>query len=84
MSAVLYPSSNVFSTAFSIASASADKSNEYLNIIAAESIVAIGFATFCPAISGADPWLGSYSPFFPSPRLADASIPIKYPQTYFQ
>ena len=29
---------------------------EYLNIIATESIVAIGFTTFCPFKSGAEPW----------------------------
>ena len=46
-------------TAASIASASLSRSSEYLNIIAAERIVAIGLAIFFPAISGAEPWLGS-------------------------
>ena len=39
-------------------------------------MVASGFAIFSPAISGAEPWLGSYSPKLPSPRLALGSIPI--------
>lgn len=29
------------------------------DIIAAERIVAIGLALFCPAMSGAEPWIGS-------------------------
>ena len=37
---------NTFSTAFSTASASLSRSNEYLSIIAAERIVAIGLALF--------------------------------------
>ena len=42
-----------------------------------ERIVAIGFAKFLPAISGAEPWIGSYKPSLPAPKDADASIPIE-------
>ena len=35
---------------------------EYLNSKAALRIVPIGFAMPCPAISGAEPWIGSYKP----------------------
>ena len=45
--------------------------------MAADKIVAIGFALFCPAISGAAPWLGSYIPNLSSLRDADESIPIE-------
>ena len=44
--------------------------------MAAERMVAIGLAIPFPAISGAEPPLGSYRPNFVSLRLADASIPI--------
>ena len=60
-----------------MASASLSRSSEYLSIIAAERIVAIGLAIFFPAISGAEPWLGSYKPSFVLPRLADDNIPIE-------
>ena len=52
-------------------------SNVNLSIIAALSIVAIGLAMPFPAISGADPPLGSYNPNFVSLRLAEDSIPIE-------
>ena len=32
-------------------------------------MVAMGLALFCPAISGAEPWLGSYSPSLVAPGL---------------
>src|SRR5579885_1504552 len=42
---------------------------------AAEAIAAIGLARFLPAMSGAEPWMGSYSPER-SPRLAEGNNPI--------
>ena len=62
--------------------------NEYINIfspetiskfdeVAAERMVAMGFAISLPAISGAEPWMGSYIPNAPSARLAEGSIPIE-------
>ena len=76
MSAVRTPSSKVLSTAFSITSASSESPKEKRSIIAAERIVAIGFARPFPAISGADPWIGSYKPHVADPIDADASSPI--------
>src|SRR5467141_2474121 len=43
--------------------------------MAAEAIVAMGFATFFPAMSGALPWIGSNSPTC-APILADGNMPI--------
>ena len=40
-------------------------------------MVAIGLAISCPAISGAEPWLGSYKPKLPSFKLAEDNIPIE-------
>ena len=45
--------------------------------MAADRMVAIGFALFCPAMSGADPPDGSYIPNFVSLSDADESIPIE-------
>ena len=59
ISPVRYPSVSTFCTAASTASASLSISREKRSIIAAERMVAIGFALSCPAISGAEPWLGS-------------------------
>ena len=59
-----------------MASASLSRSNVYLSIIAAERMVAIGFALSMPAMSGADPPDGSYIPNFVSLRDADDNIPI--------
>ena len=39
-------------------------------------MVAIGLALPWPAMSGAEPWTGSYMPKFPSARLADGSMPM--------
>ena len=40
-------------------------------------MVAIGLAMSLPAISGAEPWLGSYKPSFVFPKLALDNIPIE-------
>lgn len=49
-------------TAVSIAWAGFSRPNEYRSSIAPLSIVPIGFAIPLPAMSGADPWIGSYKP----------------------
>ena len=49
-------------TAASIARAGLSKPMEYLNSKAALRIVPTGLAIPCPAISGAEPWMGSYNP----------------------
>ena len=36
----------------------------YFNIIAKDKIAAIGLARPLPVISGAEPWTGSYKPWF--------------------
>lgn len=67
-SAVLNPapplsvSSKTFLTASSIAFAGFSIPKEYLNNMAALRIVPIGFAMPCPAMSGAEPCIGSYRP----------------------
>lgn len=61
-----YPSfsfkSRTFRTAFSIAFAGFSRRREYRRSIAALRMVPIGFAIPFPAISGAEPWMGSYRP----------------------
>ena len=54
--------------------------SEWRSSIAAERICAIGLAMSLPAMSGAEPPAGSYSPKPSALRLADGSIPID-PQT---
>ena len=60
ISFVLKPSFSTIWTAFSNVSASLSSSREYLSAIAKLNIEAIGFAIPLPAISGADPCIGSY------------------------
>lgn len=55
-------SSSTFRTASSTAFACFSRPREYLNSMAALRIVPIGFAMPFPAISGAEPWIGSYIP----------------------
>ncbi len=45
--------------------------------MAAARMAASGLATPVPAMSGAEPWTGSYSPGGRSPSEADGSIPIE-------
>ena len=58
-----------------IIESTSSRSNEYLNIIPTDKIVAKGLANPFPAISGALPWIGSYIPVSP-PTLAEGNIPI--------
>ena len=45
--------------------------------MAAERMVPRGFARFCPAMSGAEPWMGSYMPRVPSERDAEGIMPME-------
>ena len=54
--------SRTLRTALSIACAGFSRPKEYRRSIAALRIVPIGLAIPLPAISGADPWMGSYRP----------------------
>ena len=67
-------------TALSIAEAASSRPSDIRSSMAAERMVPVGLATSLPAMSGADPWMGSYSPNVPcavrrSPSDADGSIP---------
>ena len=73
-SRVRQPSVMARSTASSMTFASAARPREWRSIIAAESTVPTGFAIPFPAMSGAEPWMGSYSPGPSSPIEADGSI----------
>ena len=74
ISAVLSPLSKVSETACSIAAAAASSENEYRNIMATDNMVAKGFATPLPAISGALPWIGSYMPRLLLSNEADGNM----------
>ena len=76
-SPVRTPSSNARLMAFSIAVAASPASRLYRSSRARERICAIGLAMFLPAISGAEPPAGSYSPKPSSFRLADGNIPME-------
>ena len=76
MSPVRYPSSRQSLTAFSIFAAASSSPNWYRSIIAALSTCASGFALSCPAMSGADPCTGSYSPGPSVPTAAEGSMPM--------
>ncbi len=45
--------------------------------MATERMVASGLATFCPAMSGAEPWMGSYMPLPLASREAEGSMPME-------
>ena len=79
-SAVRQPSSSARATAASMASAASSRPSDVRSSIAADRIVPIGFAMSRPAMSGAEPWIGSYRPNVPwsvrrSPSDADGSTP---------
>ena len=61
-SAVTRPEFKTDSTARFTAAASSFRPKLYSSIAATEPIAPNGLALFCPAISGAEPWTGSYSP----------------------
>eukprot|EP00755_Sulcionema_specki_P013122 Sspe_Gene.53155::Locus_29407_Transcript_1_1_Confidence_1.000_Length_1348::g.53155::m.53155 len=76
MSAVRRPFASVAWTAFSIARALSGNPSECSIIMAALRMAAMGLAFPCPAMSGAEPWMGSYKPGVPgSPRLAEGRSP---------
>ena len=63
MSGVRLPAAIVDATAASTAHASASSPSEWRSSNAALRIVPIGFAdALVPAMSGAEPWIGSYEP----------------------
>ena len=59
MSAVRMPSSRTWFTAASMQSASAAMSKLYRSIMAADRMQAMGLMMSWPAMSGAEPWMGS-------------------------
>ena len=74
------PASRAPATAASIAIATSSRPSDQRASIAADRIVPTGFAIPRPAMSGAEPWIGSYMPNVPcsvfrSPSDADGSIP---------
>src|SRR6266581_4025454 len=75
VSAVRSPSANTRETARSIACAASSRLSDQRSNSAALKMAPTGFATPFPAMSGADPWIGSYNPAVPAPRLADGSMP---------
>ena len=56
--------------------AASSSAKECLNNMATERIVARGLAIPLPAISGADPWQGSYNPQLSEFKDAEGYIPI--------
>ncbi|MNL41005.1 hypothetical protein D3C87_1633900 [compost metagenome] len=76
ISPVLQPAFKVAATASVTSLASACKPKLISNINATDKIDANGLALFCPAISCAEPWIGSKNPV-PSPIDAEASMPIE-------
>jgi hypothetical protein len=59
MSAVRNPDCSTLATAASMRAAACGWPSEWRSISAADRIVASGFATPLPAMSGAVPWIGS-------------------------
>src|SRR5438552_918225 len=79
-SAVRRPSSFADRTAASTSSAAGASPSDQRRSIAVDRIVPSGLAASRPAMSGAEPWIGSYKPNRPcsvrrSPREAEGSMP---------
>ncbi len=77
ISAVLSPDVRTSCTARSTRAAASGCWREWRSIMATDKIVASGFATSLPAMSGALPWLGSYRPLPFASREAEGSMPIE-------
>ncbi len=79
-SAVRSPPASASATAASTALAAASWPSDQRSIIAEDRIVPSGLATSRPAMSGADPWMGSYRPWRPwavdrVPSEAEGNMP---------
>mmetsp|Transcript_3717 Transcript_3717/g.10765 ORF Transcript_3717/g.10765 Transcript_3717/m.10765 type:complete len:210 (+) Transcript_3717:497-1126(+) len=75
MSPVRYPWSRTCVTDASNLSATCGSLRPYLHSMAADSTIAIGLATSCPAMSGAEPCTGSNTPGPSLDMLAEGSMP---------
>ncbi len=76
-SRVLAPPSSAARTAANSRSARSGRSRDQRSAISNDRMAARGLATPLPAMSGAEPWMGSYSPAAPgAPRAAEGSSPI--------
>src|ERR1017187_9382606 len=81
-SAVTLPLARTDSMADSTADDSSFNPKLYSSMAATEPIAPSGLALFCPAMSGAEPWTGSYRPthapegFF-APMDAEGSMPME-------
>src|SRR5204862_521054 len=77
-SAVRAPAASAAAMAASTFCAASSLPSEWRSSIAAERIAAHGFALPVPAMSGAEPWIGSYMPLSPLQARSEAegSMPI--------
>src|SRR3989441_911988 len=73
-SLVRAPPASAARTAASTASAGCASPSPWRSSIATDAMAPMGFATPCPAIPGAEPWIGSNSPG-PAPSDADGRRP---------
>src|SRR3989442_12798859 len=74
VSAVRSPAARTRETALSIACAASSRLRDQRSNSAALKMAPTGFATPFPAMSGADPWIGSYNPPAPAPEPARGHI----------
>ncbi|MNR13135.1 hypothetical protein D3C85_1295230 [compost metagenome] len=80
-SAVTAPEARTAATAASIESASSSRSKLWRSIMAADRTMPTGLARSLPAMSGAEPWIGSNRPGPSAPREAEGSRPMEPPST---